>query len=228
MRLRSRRVFSKPGISQRISVHPWNWPIIERLSEVRYPRRYPPPPGHPLQCQGLIVSSFTQCDRWAKKNSSYCGLCFANRPVSKLYEHEAGPTLKAMLERAADGAPEDRLSVVAEIDLARCAATEAVRLFSAVLDAPNTNAETRAASVNLLHTALREVRDLVKAQSAILSNVEGLVTTEQYLYMVETMKKVVRDALPESAKAEEICERIDLMQLPSKGVAEKAISVSFT
>ena len=55
---------------------------------------------------------------------------------------------------------------------------------------------------------------------------EGLITQEQYLYMAETMKKLVMDAFPDSVKSEKVCEAIDMLQLPSKPLAEKVIAVT--
>ena len=236
MRVPRNTVHHFPGLSLRQSLHPFDWPIHEELREVSYPHRFLPPSGHPLQCQGILTNELRQCDQWSlqsnprsPKNSRYCRVCELNHPVTSIYKQKAGPQLKKLLEEAEAGAPADRLSIVAEIDLARVAASEAVTLFNAVLENPDkANPGTKAQTVALLQSALQQVAVLVKAQSSILSNTDGIMTVEQFTWILETMKKVVFETLGEdSVKAEDICERFDKIQPPSKGVAEHAIRVSF-
>ncbi len=95
----------------------------------------PPPAGHYRRCQSKAHTTQDQCAHWALRGSFYCkyhggrrGL-LTRRPRNT-YAKFATDKLKDLLDEQNQLSPEERLTLINEIDVARALATQAVKMMS--------------------------------------------------------------------------------------------------
>lgn len=228
-------------------VHDWpiDWSLLGTYGGNKMMARGAPP-GHPSRCQAARrrIRPFVQCGRWAwtSRGSIYCGdhggakklvrTDIAEKKSMAWYSKRAGTEVTKALADMAKGGPDERHSIAEEIDLARLAATDAVKLFGAIVLTPHPKAdegqdyssELKAKAADMMLQKLERVSELVLKSSKIRVMHEGTVNAEGIAYIAAQVSTIMRnrlDGIVAPSVMEAIIDDIKAIKLPEKRSLDK-------
>lgn len=226
---------------QRVAGRPFThvWPT-DKPGALNPKHPHLPGDGNPYRCQGTTRNgrhAGEQCWFWSMRGTRWCkvhgGKSCKNRAsvkVSKFYSRRAGPELRKVLEEQASSSPDERMSLLEEVDLMRMLALENVQMFEAICienrkgtDGAEPSNELKAMVTSSCRRALEAVTETVLKAAKTRSLNEAVVDVQQIDYIVaqilaaiETRVKPVDELL-----YDQLSEDLKKIRLPERAERQR-------
>ena len=174
--------------------------------------------GKPIQCGRVAIKDRDYCARHGGKQPSY------NKAVSqrRWYSKHAGPTMRAALEELAAAPPDERISLEAEIDMARLISVEAVGMFDKICVQGLTGGATGDDAIALqikagqaCKDALTFVSNIIDKAAKVRATSQGTIDVELVGYIVHQVQAVMERHITPLPNGKEL---IDAIAISLKGI----------
>lgn len=194
------------------------------------------PPGHRKRCQSK-KSGFppSQCILFAQEGGTKCkhhGNGKAESRRSKLelcmsngyFRNIAGSTIRDILDEARKRSPEERLSLLEEVELMRASAGEALGLFERSLK-DTASPKAKALAIQVMRDSLLDVSIVVQRATQVRSLNEQTAGTEQIEYIIAHIERILQESLTDSECAK-VIKKMKEIRLPSKVSNSRALEMA--
>lgn len=174
-----------------------NWAVTDE-------RKQAPSPGNHRRCQARVRRSIppVQCGKWAKSGRRFCCYhggrqpLFKERHMSKYFSKNAGPALKSILKHLADESPDEKLSLLEEVDISRQLALDAMKKYEAAcLSGASVSEETQQLSRLVAKNALNNVVETVGKATRSRALSESVIDAENVAYLVSQVNGIVESSV---------------------------------
>jgi len=205
----------------------WNWPKDPSV-KIDLTRPGAPPDGHVRRCQARNEfltkqeGKNIQCGRWARRERNYCGRHGGSHGRYKMtygrrlwYSKHAGASLRERLAEMRNAPPEDRISLDAEIDLARVLAEESVKIFDKVCIEGDTGtmkgherALMQAKATGACREALAFVASVVDKAAKVRASSDYTVDVEHIDYIIHQVQMIIERFVIPLKNGKDLCDKI--------------------
>ncbi len=144
------------------------------------------------------------------------------------FSKHAGPRLKDALRRAAELNPDERLSLLEELDLSRVVTAKALANYERIVlnpaldekakenvDQAQRIAAMRIAATQQIRSAIEYVTDCAVKAAKVRKDVEAVVDIEQLDYIAVQVQRIIDDECPEVI-AKRVADRMKEIRLPQR------------
>lgn len=182
------------------------------------------PEGHPKRCQHKNRFKL-QCKKYAMIDVPYCKCHGGGRRhkaprnrVNSFYRDRLGVKLKDMLGELENSPPDERLSLLQEIDVARLLVNDALELFSEAVDADQSRPDVvtiRMQASAIVRNCLDQVSKLVQAYAKAEALAPGKLTAVQMQFLMNAITRAINEVFQDDPRVSTVMDLIDKIKLPN-------------